>query len=192
MRVPAAILLCASVLACSESLNVPTSTASVPSYAGATVEKFLDPFTLFPDFEAGRVFSVGIVNSIQDICAGAEPVFDGRVRQHFIVTPSGNVPELIASAGPATLVIYGAAPENPCDLSNEDILFRGTGRITVTSSDADFAPGGATSFGYRVTGMGTTPDGQRARANVVVRVVFTASGATKTTVDKFELTPIGK
>lgn len=179
-------------LACSEPENAPTETATAPSYSGAVVEKFLDPFTLFPDFDAGRVFSVGIVNSIEDICAGAEPVFDGRVRQHFIVTPSGNVPELIASSGPATLVIYGAAPENPCDLTSNDILFRGTGRISVTSSDADFAAGGATSFGYRVTGMGTTPDGHRARANVVVRVVFTPSGAAKVTVDKFELTPMGK
>ena len=142
MRVPTALLLCASALACSEVPSAPTSTPGTPNYAGATVEKFLDPFTLFPDFEAGRVFSVGIVNPIEDLCAGADPVFDGRLRQHFIVTPSGNVPELVASTGPATLVIYGAAPENPCDLSSEDILFRGTGRITVTSSDADFAPGG--------------------------------------------------
>ena len=191
MRTTTVLLLGAFALACSEPQSAPTETTT-PAFAGALVEKFLDPFTLFPDFSAGRVFSVGLVNSLQDVCAGADPVFDGRVRQHFIVTPSGNVPELIASSGPATLVIYGAAPDDPCDLTSDDILFRGTGRISVSSSDADFAPGGATSFGYRVTGIGTTPDGHRARAHVVVRVVFTPSGAAKVTVDKFELTPIGR
>ena len=188
MRPTAVLLLCAFALACSEPQSAPIA----PSYAGALVEKFLDPFTLFPDFEAGRIFSVGIVNPIEDVCAGADPVFDGRVRQHFIVTPNGNVPELIASAGPATLVIYGVAPNNPCELTSDDILFRGAGRITVTSSDADFAPGGATSFGYRVTGMGTTLDGQRARAHVVMRVVIAPSGDVKVTVDSFELKPIGR
>jgi hypothetical protein len=192
MRRLTAFLLCALALACSDPQSATTETTIAPSYSGAEIIKFLDPFTLFPDFDAGRVFSVGIVNPIEDICTGAEPVFDGRVRQHFIVTPSGNVPELVASSGQATLVIYGAAPADPCDLSSDDILFRGRGRISVTSSDVDFTAGGATSTGYRVTGMGTMPDGQRVRAHVVVRVVFKPTGDVKVTVDKFELTPLGK
>jgi hypothetical protein len=55
-----------------------------------------------------------------------EGAADQPAQRRLLVTPSGNVPELIAS----TLVIYGAAPDNPRDLTSNDILFRGTGRIS--------------------------------------------------------------
>jgi len=189
MRTPAALLLIGLALACNNPESGTPTATTAPSYAAATVEQFNAPFTLFPDFEAGRVFSLGIVTPIEALCTGAEPVFDAHVRQQFVI--NGTVHRLLVS-GPATLVIYGRAPEDPCDLTSADILFQGKGQLTVNSNDAEGTSSAGTSFGYRVTGIGTTPDGHRARAHVVLRVVFTASGAVKVTKDTFEVTPIGQ
>jgi hypothetical protein len=47
-------------------------------------------------------------------------------------------------------------------------------------------------FAISVTGIGTTPDGQRACALVILRVVFTASGEVKVDVDTFDLKLVGQ
>jgi len=163
----------------------------LPSYSGALVEKFREPFILFPDNETNRVFSLGLVTPIEEACAGAELVFDTNEREFFTTTPQG-VTHMMVHAGPSTLVIYGRAPADACELTAADILVQGTGQFKIGANDQFVTSDGATAFGYRIEGSGTVPTGERVRVRVELHVVFTPSGHHKILLDSFELIPFGR
>jgi hypothetical protein len=54
------------------------------------------------------------VTPIEDACAGADLVTDGRIQNTFIFPPRGLVRGLFTTK--ATLVVYGRAVEDPCVL----------------------------------------------------------------------------
>jgi hypothetical protein len=180
MRSLAPLIAGACLLACAPDNGSTAPDLPAASYAGAEVEHFLGEFILLPDFDIDRVFSLGLVTPISDACAGAEPVFDGRLHELNVTTPNGgfHFPSII---GRSTLVIYGRAPANPCELTPDDELVRGVGTLTILSQP--------NTFGYRVTGSGVTPEGVPVRVHARLQIVGFTAGSFKVTVDELRITP---
>ena len=162
-------------------------TDAAPS--GALVDDLRGPFTLFPDFDRQLIFSIGLVTPIEEACAGAPLVADGKVKDTFIFLPTGLVHGLLTTTK-ATLVVYGRATEDPCELTEADVLARGRGRLVFHTNNVLEDESQDIKAGYIVTGDVTLPDGRRAHlhARLRLRVV---DGEFRVLAEKFTLRPIG-
>lgn len=157
--------------------------------SGAFVDPIRGTFVLFPDFDRQLIFSSGLVTPIEEVCAGAEPISDGKYKDTFIFLPTGLVHGILTTTQ-ATLVVYGRAPEDPCELTEADVLARGTGRISFTTNNVFVDNSHSTNAGYVVTGIVTLPDGQRAHLLVRLRLQI-VDGEFRLHSDEFTLRPIG-
>ena len=163
--------------------------ASDATPTGAIVDDLRGPFTLFADFDRQLIFSVGLVTPIEEACAGAELVADGKIKDTFVFLPTGRVHGALTTTK-ATVVVYGRATEDPCELTEADVIARGTGRLVFHTDNALEDDSRDTKAGYRVTGDVTLPDGTRAqlRARLRVRIV---DGEFQVRAEEFTLRPIG-
>src|SRR3954469_9570861 len=148
LPVPLALLM-----ACSQDGSPlhPSNAPSAPAASeGAQVNRFDgDPF-FFPDFDHGFVYSIGLVTPIEQACADKDhAVFDGGLRIQEVLTPSGRF-HIHWMTDRATLVVYDQIPEDPCLLTEADVVGRGTGKFVYNDNDA-LATGNG-SFGFRVIG----------------------------------------
>jgi hypothetical protein len=157
--------------------------------SGALVDRIRGPFVLFPDFDRQLIFSIGLVTPIEDACAGVEPVFDGKIQDTFITLPSGLVHGLLTTTK-ATLVVYGRALEDPCELTEADVLARGTGRLVFHNSNVFVDDSKDTKAGYIATGDVTLPDGRRAHLHARLRLRI-VDGEFRVLTEEFTLRPIG-
>ena len=163
------------------------TTDATPS--GAIVDDIRGPFTLFADFDRQLVFSIGLVTPLEEVCAGAELVADGKIKDTFVFLPTGLVHGALTTTK-ATLVVYGRATEDPCELTEADVIARGTGRLVFHSDNILEDDTHDIKAGYIVTGDVTLPDGRRAQlhARLRVRVV---DGEFQVRAEEFTLRPIG-
>jgi hypothetical protein len=174
-----------------QSAELPTGQAlavdATPS--GAIVDRIRGPFALFPDFDRQLIFSIGLVTPIEEACAGAELVADGKIQDTFITLPSGLVHGLLTTTK-ATLVVYGRATEDPCELTEADVLARGTGRLVFHTNNVFEDESQDTKAGYIVTGDVTLPDGRRAHLHARLRLRI-VDGDFRVLAEEFTLRPIG-
>ena len=174
-----------------QSAELPTSQAlavdATPS--GAIVDRIRGPFALFADFDRQLIFSIGLVTPIEEACAGAELVADGKIKDTFITLPSGLVHGLLTTTK-ATLVVYGRAIEDPCELTEADVIARGTGRLVFHNSNVFVDDSKDTKSGYIVTGDVTLPDGRRAHLHARLRLRI-VDGEFLVLAEEFTLRPIG-
>jgi hypothetical protein len=159
------------------------------SAAGALVDRIRGPFALFADFDRQLIFSIGLVTPIEEACAGAELVADGRIQDTFITLPSGIVHGLLTTTK-ATLVVYGRALEDPCELTEADVLARGTGRLVFTNNNVFVDDSRDTKAGYIVTGDVTLPDGRTAHLHARLRLRI-VDGEFQVLTEELTLRPIG-
>ncbi len=126
---------------------------------------------------------------IEEACAEAELVTDGKIKDTFIFLPTGLVHGLLTTTK-ATLVVYGRAPEDACELTEADVLVRGTGRLVFKTDNVFEDDSRDTKAGYIVTGDVTLPDGSRPhlQARLRVRIV---DGEFQVRAEEFTLRPIG-
>jgi hypothetical protein len=153
------------------------------------VDRIRGPFTLFADFDRQLIFSVGLVTPIEEACAGAELIFDGKVQDTFINLPTGLVHGLLTTTK-ATLVVYGRAPEDPCTLTEADVIARGTGRLVFHTNNVFEDESQDVKAGYIVTGDVTLPDGRRAKLHARLRVRI-VDGEFLVLAEELTLRPIG-
>jgi hypothetical protein len=174
-------------------VDAPVLRKSTSAKAGAASGAIVDPirgeFTLFADFDRQLIFSSGLVTPIEEACAGAELVTDGKFKDTFIFLPTGIVHGMLTTSA-ATLVVYGRAPEDPCELTEADVLARGTGRLSFTTNNAFADDSRSTNAGYVVTGIVTLPDGQRAHLLARLRLQI-VDGEFRIHTEEFTLRPIG-
>ena len=163
------------------------ATKATPS--GAIVDRIRGPFALFPDFDRQLIFSIGLVTPIEEACAGAELVADGKIKDTFITLPSGIVHGLFTTTK-ATLVVYGRALEDPCELTEADVLARGTGRLVFKTNNVFVDDRRDTKAGYIATGDVTLPDGRRAHLHARLRLTI-VDGDFQVLAEEFTLRPIG-
>jgi len=159
------------------------------SASGAIVDRIRGPFALFADFDRQLIFSIGLVTPIEEACAGADLVADGKIQDTFITLPSGIVHGLLTTTK-ATLVVYGRAFEDPCELTEADVLARGTGRLVFTTNNVFVDDSRDTKAGYIVTGDVSLPDGRRAHLHARLRVRI-VDGEFQVLAEEFTLRPIG-
>ena len=157
--------------------------------SGALVDDIRGPFALFADFDRQLIFSIGLVTPIEDACAGAELVADGKIKDTFVFLPTGLVHGLLTTTK-ATLVVYGRATEDPCELTEADVLARGTGRLVFHTNNVFEDESQDIKAGYIATGDVTLPDGSRAHlyARLRLRIV---DGEFQVLAEEFTLRPIG-
>ena len=163
------------------------ATNAAPS--GAIVDDIRGPFTLFADFDRQLIFSIGLVTPIEEACAGAELVADGKIKDTFVFLPTGLVHGALTTTK-ATLVVYGRATEDPCELTEADVIARGTGRMVFHTDNALEDDRWDIKAGYIVTGDVTLPDGTRAHLHARLRVRI-VDGEFQVRAEEFRLQPIG-
>ena len=173
----------------SAELRTSEALAADATSSGAIVDRIRGPFALFADFDRQLIFSVGLVTPIEEACAGAELVADGKINDTFITLPSGVVHGLLTTKK-ATLVVYGRAVEDPCDLTEADVLARGTGRLAFHTNNVFEDESQDTKAGHIVTGDVTLPDGTRAHLHARLRV-WIVDGEFQVRAEEFTLRPIG-
>ena len=157
--------------------------------SGAIVDRIRGPFALFPDFDRQLIFSIGLVTPIEEACAGAELVADGKINDTWIFLPTGLVHGVFTTTK-ATLVVYGRATEDPCELTEADVIARGTGRLVFHTNNVFEDDSRDIKAGYIATGDVTLPDGRRAQLHARLRVRI-VDGEFQVRADEFTLRPIG-
>jgi hypothetical protein len=157
--------------------------------SGAIVDDIRGPFVLFPDFDRQLIFSIGLVTPIEEACAGGEIVGDGKFKDTWIFLPTGIVHGVFTTTK-ATLVVYGRATEDPCELTEADVLARGTGRLVFHTDNVFEDESRDVKAGYIATGDVTLPDGSRAHLHARLRVRI-VDGEFQVRAEEFTLRPIG-
>jgi hypothetical protein len=171
----------------------PVSPATPGPSLGATVLNIPNNYFLIFDEDPARNYTAtfGLVSSPSDLdaCGGAGPeVFDGGGTTRIVATPAGAV-HVRDELHQATIVLYGGATGNVCELATLPVLARGSGNLHFTVKNG---VNGSTSIQATFGGILDLVAGGRVRMLGVGNIVFDSFGNLTIHEDHFDLKPIGR
>jgi hypothetical protein len=170
----------------------PVSPATPAPSLGATVLQIPNDYFLIFDSDPDRDYTTtfGLVSPVSDLnaCGGSGPeVFDGGGTTRIVATPSGAV-HVRDELHQATIVFYGGATGDVCELATHPVLARGRGNLHFTVKNG---VNGSTSVQATFGGILDLAAGGRARMLGVGNIVFDLFGNLTIHEDHFDLKPIG-
>ena len=155
-----------------------------PGGAGAQVTVFEAQGIFINDSERDYSLWVGVPLSNAPECGGTGEVTGARV--HIISTPS-DLSRVSANVSRQELILYDHFTDDPCSLSEDDIVARGQGnaRLGILTRTEDVL------FGIQATGNVELVSGGSAHLGLKGHFHIQSDGTLRLHVDRFKLTPTG-
>lgn len=178
----------ALALACSDTPTFPSArepvgpefrTANNPNGPGALVIRFESALALFfsgPDEEFSVIAGLTLTD-LAALCAEEEFSFE-PIQGQDVIRPDGSVHEV--NQGRVTILVFEGAFADFCAGPPFAV---GRGRWTSTDNDLFVSGNRTNSFGFRLRGQVTEPDGERHHVLVKFHGLINRQGALRSTSD---------
>jgi hypothetical protein len=154
-----------------------------PEGAGAEVIRFGAQFIFINDPDRDYSIVIGTAISEAPECGGSGEVTAATVQ---IVTTPADIEHVLARVRQETMTLYGRFTDNPCELTEADVVARGQGNATLVILSRT----SSTLFQIRATGTVELTSGGLAHLNVKGLFHIEPDGSLRVHVDRFKLTPI--
>lgn len=152
--------------------------------SGAQVVRFGAQFLFINDPDRDFSLTIGVPISEAPECGGAGELIGGTVQ---VVTTPAEIEHALAQFQRQTMTVYAHFTDNPCELTETDVVARGTGngKLVVLTRGAN------TLFQIQATGTVELTDGGLAHVVLKGHFHIDADGSLRIHVDRFRLQPIG-
>ena len=151
---------------------------------GAQILRFGAQFLFIVDSDRDYSLTVGVPISEAPECGGPGELIGGRVQ---VVTTPAQIEHVLSQYQRETLTLYDHFTDNPCELTEADVVARGVGnaKLVISTRDSDQL------FQIQATGKVELTSGGLAKLVLKGHAHFGADGSLRIHVDRFRLQPIG-